>query len=675
MRRKGVGGSGSGFILLLALLGFALALVSPSVAAAPVASVEIVGSTTPEMIDEPLEVKLPEARAGGPATLDVPLLVNDPGTLLVTYTDLASRKAVPIGPPREMSKDELSVDASLPTAPLAAGEVYVLHLDFTPPKAHPEEVEGVLSVRTGQGAPLARRVEVGSGDAPSAWVPAQSKIEISATRPFFFFSIPDVSRTIGLSGSGPTATGEPLREAVVTLSDSGNGRLSVDSPESSRRSVKKAKLELSDVSGVGTATTKFDLGSEEKPSQQLEVVVKVGDSVLMPLLVILIAALIGKLGPTLWDVRRRGGALRSKLKEAVDAHDAAVELPPIDLDAPEQVRPIRLGLVGIADRVGPQRVWPGGLRLLGRAKWWGHEDLAKADNRSAAAIYFRLGRANYTADLEAEATAAADLINLIEGWLSVRKALVALAEALRKAETESLDPNQAPLQDSGDLVARKFEIDSDVDKSAKLAKAIGIQQNALAVLAEIESRQLSLSREVLDFGEFLAISGALEIYLETKPPLLRSEEEGEVLVERLREILFRLSYAEQEASAGRPTTEVRAALFSLSTPDIPSPRQVLSDLFEFVAPTKAPSPEKVMAGIRRGDWLVFIAVLLISSLAYLLPVYAGGPFGSCQQYLAAFIAGAGSQVAISGALIPLTRTSAAAEAKEEKPAAPAAAAA
>lgn len=63
-----------------------------------------------------------------------------------------------------------------------------------------------------------------------------------------------------------------------------------------------------------------------------------------------------------------------------------------------------------------------------------------------------------------------------------------------------------------------------------------------------------------------------------------------------------------------------------------------------------------MAGVRRGDWLVFLLALLVSALAYRLPVYTDGPFGTFNEYLAAFVAGAGGQVVFSTALLPLTRS-------------------
>lgn len=66
-----------GLVFLVTLLGVGASLVSPSVAAAPSASVEIVGDLTPELQSEPLE-----ARAGAEGedpALVVPLLVNTGG--------------------------------------------------------------------------------------------------------------------------------------------------------------------------------------------------------------------------------------------------------------------------------------------------------------------------------------------------------------------------------------------------------------------------------------------------------------------------------------------------------------------------------------------------------------------------------------------------------------------
>ncbi|HUB98252.1 MAG TPA: hypothetical protein VMS11_00350 [Solirubrobacterales bacterium] len=643
-----------GFVLVLGVLGFGLTLVAPTVAAAPTASVEVVGDTTPEEQVKPLEVKPLEANPTRAGTLTVPLLVNSGGPLSVSFTDLATGRPVPISPPPGSAAEPdqeppktLTISGTVPTQPLLAREIFILQLQLAAPEEEFAKLQGVLSVRTGEGSPLAR--EVKTGPSATGWRPTQSKVEISATRLFFGASIPDASRTIGVAGSGSPGETGPLREAVLSFSDSGNGRLTIDVPYAADDggSVARAKLEVSDVSGAGTATSIIDFGSEAKPNQQLEVVVKAGDSVWMPLVVILIGALFGKILPTLWDVRRKGGFLRDKLRKASDAYDAARAKDPM----------VRIGPLGIEDQVGPHESWPRRLRLAGWATLWGLGGLKDPENKSVEAVYYRLGHTNYSWKLEQEAEAATALVDLMEGWSAVRQALIALDAALVKAkgkigELPPGDPTNRPLQDSGDLLTRPFKIDSDADKSAKLAKAIAFQTTALETFAEIESVLTELVDDEIELDELVAI----EAYLRAKPPLLRSDKKAEILIEQLREILYRARYL-REVTREKPVAELRTAELNLEAARLAiSPGDLFAGLVEVFAPTKAPSTEQVMAEVRRGDWLIAIATLLVSSLAYLLPVYSGAPFGTCLQYLTAFVAGAGAQVAINGALIPFARS-------------------
>ncbi len=92
--------------------------------------------------------------------------------------------------------------------------------------------------------------------------------------------------------------------------------------------------------------------------------------------------------------------------------------------------------------------------------------------------------------------------------------------------------------------------------------------------------------------------------------------------------------------------------------------EVFTWLIETIVPTRVPSTEQVLDGVRTWDWLLFGISLIVASLAYLLPLYAGKDWGSGFDYLTAFAAGFAGTVAINAALFPLTRSYAAFPPKE-----------
>jgi hypothetical protein len=607
----------------LVLLACCAALVSPSGAAAPAASVAVVGDLTPELQAEPFAVELPPEKKRGAAPLLIPIVAQAPGRLKVEFTDAATREqSVLPAPPNSGSGKGPFLRGVLPPAPLKVGDVYMLRVGFVLPEGEEDSLNGVLSIRTGPNPPLVREVKGSTSPAPSSSLkPTQAKVEITATRLTPWSDTPDEIRTIGLTGSTGATTVDPLAESLATLSHSGGGRVVLEPAAPGTKDVRSADLKLIEADGVGSATTLLDLGGKGDATQKIEVEVEVGDSLLIPLIVIALGAL-----------------LRDELRKAAEAYEEA--------RAKESSRP--LGLKPIHEKVGPIGLWPRRLRLVGRPTWWKLGDLTDRNVKTVRAVYYRLGRTFSQDALEQNSEEATELIGTIRGWISIRDALIGLASALDRVE-EELDPGdsfQRLLVDTSGMLERDLEVSADLERSAKLAKAIGDQKTALKLYGEIKKAEGR--RELGDREEW---STPEVIYQRARPPWRRSEREAETMIEQLRELLAWLRFAP------RPHTETLEMVMQRQAFGFLHPSgRIFDRVGKVLAPISAPSTASVMAAVRSGDRLIALIAFLVSALVYLLPVYTDGPFGTTYDYLAAFAAGAGTQVVLNTALLPLARS-------------------
>lgn len=653
MGSAGIVRRGAPSLLGLAALIWAAALVPPAGAAPPRPSVEIVGESA-EGAAEALTVPTEGGEAG---ELELPLLVRRPGRLAVTWVDGASGEAFRLGVDR---RAPAPLRGRLPKARLAAGDVQLLRLRFTMPEAASGAEEaaplgGVLSIRTGAGMPLTRRVSAADGDAQTV-TPAQEKVTISTTR---FLPLvtdpPSEEREVGMIVEGGAAaapagaetvaaetgaeTGEgdgtdPLGESYLALNDSGNATVTVGAP-GGEGPVRRSTVTVSDTTGVGTGTTKIALGGGED-AEKLEVEVKVGDGLLGPLLAILLGLLFGGYLPAFAGLRRQGGKLADELEQAVKSYEQALDEEP----------PVELGLGGIQGTV-----------------------------ESAAALRHRLDRVLKPSTLRVEAERAAELIDTIEGWVAVREALVELARSVAVGLPEELADELSspqlsrPLDDSRELLVRELEIDADLEAAKEIARAVRHQAAALRLILSIYRLATGAVATGRAEGDTLAaMEEAVQAYLEAKPPLLRSDEEAEAMIEALRRVHFalerRLAAAEPEvarlAVAGMGPLGIDGLVGNLVS-------RLIGNLLDAAEPSEAPSAEQVMSRVPAASLLLGGLAFLISALGVLLPLYADGPFGTLHDYLGVFVAGAGIQVAVNLAA-PLAKPRSAKRAEEPPPA-------
>jgi hypothetical protein len=634
-----VGGWRRGAAAIAALIAL-LAVASPAAAAVadePAPSVEVAGvPATPEQLAKPLEVSFKPPAGEEPGVLQLPLVAREAGPLDAHFVESKSGKEVAIEPAAKVDEKKLVISGELPEKDLAVGQLFVLRLVFTPPKAEPEALGGILEVGIKGALPLTRTVTVATQK--KGWAPAQKKVEIVSTRPFPFLPASAPSREIGVTpeDSAQALPKEDFATRYLAFSSWGNATVTVGRPHEVGKG-QRAKIAVTGVSGVGTATTIVDLGGAAKPSQELEVVVQVGDAIWFPLIVIILGAFLGRLVPGAWDIWRQGELTSTQLWEAIRKYkqqrglgDPPPGLPagPPDGSPPDQSPPDE----GPADHLEPLDEMLPGLEATAR----------------------KLELVLSASTLADEADAAKAAVDQLEGWSAVHKALRALAKEVDEAKLDLAAISgvaRRPLLDGEDLLERTFEVSADLARSERWAKAISLQAEALGLYAAIQAAaEIPGEPDDPDWQQ-LPVE-ALRVYVAAGPAMTRSAKKGELMVETLRQIRGWQPDRPQAATFGfLPLDPEQLAAITGAAP----PGEPATSLFDLLRPQGGRSKAEVMERVRRGDWIVFTFALVLSALVYLPTVYSSGPFGTVLQYLTAFAAGAGTQVAVNVAL-PITRS-------------------
>lgn len=456
-------------------------IAAPAGAAQPRPSVEIAAESA-DGAAKGLTVPATGDKAG---ELTLPLLVREPGQLVVTWVDAANDAVLTLG------KDSQPLSRRITGDPRKAGSVLILKLSASAVGESAPALDGLLSIRTGSGMPLVRRVKTGSAEATgdAAPKPTQDKVTVASVRPFPFFSdYPtervEVGMTVPGGGKSDESSGPPtpLGKGYLALGDRGSRATVKVSAPYGDGPAKRSKVTVSDVSGRGEGAAKIPLG-EGEDAASLEVEVMAYDGPLGALLVIVLGALVGGYLPVFLDLRNQGRKLSNELRDAVEKYDEARDKP----------SPLLLGLVEIDEMVGTLDEWPEQFRFRNWASWPRRHDLAKKSNGEAIALDYRLSRALRTKRLRDDAKAAANLIDTVEGWVAVRLSLVELAAPT--AESQELIPADAspaqarPLDDSRDLLAREIEVDADIGAAEAIAAAARRQTAAMKLIVSIHERE------------------------------------------------------------------------------------------------------------------------------------------------------------------------------------------
>ena len=465
-------------------------------------------------------------------------------------------------------------------------------------------------------------------------------------------------RTIGVRDARPNEPppSKPLAEGLVALSGSGTTKVTLEAPHASGTTITPATVRASDAAGTGEATDDLQL-ADGAAAPHLKVTVRMQDFILWPLAAILLGALVGQVLPQRWAIRRRGGLLRDSLVSGVNDYDRS---------RASGVRSGAPGLEDISGDVGASRDFRRGLRNRPKPRWWLQKLwFSPSPTDGAAGLYSRLGRIETNEDLAERAQETEALLTRISNWRSADAALAQLSGAITEATVvRSLNVEQrVPLTDADKLFLSDIKVAHDSATGATENSRISGQTVVLRLYAsamptylEIRERDRELDE---DARRRLSRSDPLEIYIRYSGARQRSANATARLTSELADALNELRFLR----AGLPAVhdfalpEGAEAVLTVAFASIGERfDQLIGHLVDTVAPTSVPSTARVLAGIRRGDWLLFWTAVLAAALAYLLPLYAGKAWGSASDYASAFAAGFVGTVAINAARLPLTRS-------------------
>jgi hypothetical protein len=537
--------------------------------------------------------------------LDLTVIAKSPGDLEVSFTptggpEVALGTSVPVTPPAAVEMAG--------TAPkgLKKDDAATVTLTFALPKGTAAaEFGGRLTLATEAARPHVLTLSGSATAATPRWTFTQDKITVLVTKETPW-SDGKAGRTLGLHDAQPAAEqgNGPLAFTSVTLDGSGIAFASLaipspaPTPKPSADEVKLATLDVTLTDAEGSATGKLLLGDDD--GQALELTVQTTDLIVWPLIAILLGALLGSVGLKTLEVRRAAMLARSALRDAKAKYDAA---QPQERD----------------DR------------------------LMDVDTTRVEPLSKELRKVVRPATLETLSKEAEQLTSSFAAWIALSSALGALTDVIAKAGSTfegTSGRERRPLADSERLVAASFDPATDADASA----LIKTQSAALAVLIELlplYDAVVSQSPTDPENHRLLERSNPLATYL-THSPIhrRRTAAEGERLLDALTTVHDNLLYL----------YEVRGIAPFPST----SPGDIALLIAAYVV--REPTHEQVLAQVRRNDWLVYLFALTVSAVVYLLPLYAGKPWGSTFDYLSALGAGFVGTVLVDKALLPLTRS-------------------
>ena len=606
---------------------------------------------------EPFVVELKEDEGRLDGELAVGLVSRDKGRFCVRFQPWSGGKPIDLAPKLTTPVSSLQMVGQTRDR-LARGDSVVLRLTFTlPADAKPEDVRGLLRIRVGSGQPLV--TEVRPMDPPAAtprYSFEQEELTVTVEQDTPWSDDGEATRKVGIRDATPEEDppSGALATTLVALGD-GTARTKVDPPPKGAATVKPAAITVYRANGSGSGTGTLILDGEGK-RLTLKVTARMRDMILWPLLAILLGALLGQMVPQLWARNRRAWIVRGALKDGVDDYDNSRR--------GRQSNPPRLE--DIDEEVGESRAF-----------WWGIGNLrwvSGSPGDGAADIYSRLGREQLSHEFEDVVEEAEALLTLIANWRAMDAALRELWKAHR--EVGSL-PGLTPLErrprfDTKTMFTSAMAIPRDtdagkhaVDRIKGQTCALGYYASAMPLHKELKARGGQLDAEA---AQELYRHHPLTIYRRAGDVLTRSAEAAKKLVSDLENAYDHLRALSERfpkpptvtEPAGIPDDARVVAYAAIGGPA----GEVFTWLWHTIVPTRVPSTEEIVAGVKTWDWLVFGISLVVAALAYLLPLYAGKDWGSAFDYLTALAAGFAGTVAINAALSPLTRSYAAFPPKE-----------
>ncbi len=332
-----------GGLLALTAAVFAPAALAQTNGATPPPALGIVGGESAQ------SVVFDEADKLGKVA-DLALAVNVPegaeGRLRLSF--VATGPDAPIRPIRVQAKAPAKPYPAThpavfadPLPPKLHTEANILRLSFgLAADADPRAATGLLRITVVKGAVL--EVPVTASAAKAAFQPAT--VEMQVTEQFLWWNRTGTAETVTVTGPGRDAVaGGPEVTATLPASNGGSAEASLSFPDPDSY---EGEVEVNSYSGNGTYNGAIVVDPTAETPTSLTVKVNVRDSIIWPILLVLLGGTVGYFMRVLYGHHHRREVLRSALK---DAHNLYVQKGS-ETGGPE--------LYDLADELGPRPFFP-----------------------------------------------------------------------------------------------------------------------------------------------------------------------------------------------------------------------------------------------------------------------------------------------------------------------------
>lgn len=556
-----------------------------------------------------LILKVPAGSAGKLSATFFPTGPRSAGHL--THLNVANQGPYPVDRPRLFTEDGKppKLDPGLNFVRLTFGLAT---------GASPDAADGLLHLRLA-GLTSAKLQTHGQG--PEATL-APSPVKIQVTGGFLFFSgSRHESQAVTVSGPGtPAVTRGPEATADLQGSHGADAEATLGfEPTNSLSALGHGAVTASDWSGPGSYSGTVELDPRSADPTSIAVQLDVRDSVVWPILVVLLGAALGGFGTRAYALHRKREILRSALKAA---------------EARYQQSPKPDGLYRLGDD------------LSGQGEQFPSKKACQEADESRgelARLYCDIHAAKSEAELTEAANRAKAIAARFARWHEFRLGLRRLKRALVDADPPADDPQQVGIASDSQAAIQACRYEPpDAAADAAIA-ALTSQRELLLAYTRLKRRFQSVpdwERDRLKAYE------PAELYRSNRP-------QGELNATNTWKLLNALGAAHDalrhpEAAPDNPPIPVRI-----------QPRGFMAAGPVEVAETGGDrrSAQQIVTSLRRFDWGIAVATALVTVVVYVVGLYTD-TYGGWMNYVAAFGAGAFTQVAIGAAIeqFPLFRS-------------------
>lgn len=596
----------------------------------------IVTPTSPAALDFQIT---PGGQPSARLTLGVANATSAPVAITIHLRDTTSAADVALGTTAPGGLSLLLVAGDL-TIPAHDTGVLIVAIAL-PVGADAGEFAGILTVAAGSAGPATLALSAKSVPAAAEGARVDpSAVTMTATRLWPSLLAWSCDCWLGLPGygaprytvtySGLGKTGPLPKAEWVDLSSDTGGRLNVrQEGPSGGSTVANASIVLGAADRAGKYSGSLSLDPTIDKSPAIALTVNVQDLFVWPLLVLVLGAGVGW-----WLGRRRD---RGRPKDIL-----VLELAKIR---------DRYVSAAVGSSAGHLRWLPSAFSIPkdGKGPGFDPQGLSLGD-----LLYRRIRGARTLDELTGEiARAVTDVGTLVDEWMAAGAAADALQG--RVALHRPFDPSAGVFAEADDLLGRTEPL-ADLAAATEFHQKLSDQSEAVetfvaarAVYRDAASSWATLTDQERDALRLKSMDPTVYWEETVRPARTLEELQSSGAVARLRDMDLAIA---NELARGR---RGRMELVGPAVGAEPLER-VEGPIRAIVGPVDRRSPAAIELEIERRDLFDFGIVAAVTTLVFFLSIYVDKNFGGGWQYLAAFLAGASSELAINWKLLPWYRS-------------------